>query len=121
MSINTTFAVQRAGERATFDHGWLRTSHSFSFAEYNDPHNVNWGALRVFNDDRVAAGAGFPTHAHRDMEIVTYVMSGELEHRDSIGNHGVVGPAESPQPFTSDVSVTGAGTDALSETSACTV
>jgi hypothetical protein len=87
-----TFAVQRAGERATFDHGWLLTSHSFSFAEYHDPSNVNWGALRVFNDDRVTAGAGFPTHAHRDMEIVTYVLSGELEHRDSIGNHGVVGP-----------------------------
>ena len=92
MSIDTIFAVQRAGERATFDHGWLNTSHSFSFAEYNDPRNVHWGALRVFNDDRVAAGAGFPTHAHRDMEIVTYVLSGELEHRDSIGNHGVVGP-----------------------------
>lgn len=92
MSVKTTFAVQRAGDRATFDHGWLLTSHSFSFAEYHDPRNVNWGALRVFNDDRVAAGAGFPTHAHSDMEIVTYVLSGELEHRDSIGNHGVVGP-----------------------------
>lgn len=92
MSVNTTFAVQRAGDRATFDHGWLLTSHSFSFAEYHDPRYVNWGALRVFNDDRVAAGAGFPTHAHSNMEIVTYVLSGELEHRDSIGNHGVVGP-----------------------------
>jgi redox-sensitive bicupin YhaK (pirin superfamily) len=86
------FDVARAGERATFDHGWLLTSHSFSFAEYFDPRNVNWGALRVFNDDRVAPGAGFPTHPHRDMEIVTYVLAGELEHRDSIGNHGVVGP-----------------------------
>jgi redox-sensitive bicupin YhaK (pirin superfamily) len=86
------FDVQRAAERATFDHGWLETSHSFSFAEYFDPRYVNWGALRVFNDDRVAPGAGFPTHPHRDMEIVTYVLSGELEHRDSIGSHGVVGP-----------------------------
>lgn len=86
------FDVQRAAERATFDHGWLVTSHSFSFAEYLDPQNVNWGALRVFNDDRVAPGAGFPTHPHRDMEIVTYVLSGKLEHRDSMGNHGVVGP-----------------------------
>jgi redox-sensitive bicupin YhaK (pirin superfamily) len=86
------FDVQRAAQRATFNHGWLVTSHSFSFAEYFDPHYVSWGALRVFNDDRVVAGAGFPTHAHRDMEIVTYVLSGELEHRDSIGNHGVVGP-----------------------------
>lgn len=86
------FDVQRGADRAAFDHGWLQTSHSFSFAEYHDPRYVNWGALRVFNDDRVAAGAGFPTHPHRDMEIVTYVLSGELEHRDSIGNHGVVGP-----------------------------
>ena len=86
------FEVQRAADRATFDHGWLRTSHSFSFADYFDPRNVSWGALRVFNDDRVAPGAGFPTHPHRDMEIITYVLAGELEHRDSIGNHGVVGP-----------------------------
>ncbi|MGA7356597.1 MAG: pirin family protein [Candidatus Cybelea sp.] len=86
------FDVQRAAERATYDHGWLLTSHSFSFAEYFDPRNVNWSALRVVNDDRVAPGAGFPTHPHRDMEIVTYVLSGELEHRDSMGNHGVVGP-----------------------------
>lgn len=92
VSEKPVFDVQRAAERATFDHGWLQTSHSFSFAEYHDPRYVNWGALRVFNDDRVAAGAGFPTHPHRDMEIVTYVLSGELEHRDSIGNHGVVGP-----------------------------
>ena len=86
------FEVQRAGQRGIYDHGWLQTSHSFSFAEYFDPRNVNWGALRVFNDDRVAGGAGFPTHAHKDMEIVTYVLQGELEHRDSIGSHGVVGP-----------------------------
>lgn len=86
------FEVQRAAERGTFDHGWLQTSHSFSFADYYDPRHVNWGALRVFNDDRVAPSEGFPTHSHRDMEIVTYVLSGQLEHRDSIGNHGVVGP-----------------------------
>lgn len=85
------FEVQRAAERATFDQGWLLTSHSFSFADYFDPRNVNWGALRVFNDDRVAPGAGFPTHPHRDMEIVTYVLAGELEHRDSMGSHGIVG------------------------------
>jgi quercetin 2,3-dioxygenase len=91
-STQAIFAVQRAAERASFDHGWLVTSHSFSFAEYFDPRYVNWGALRVFNDDRVAGGTGFPTHPHRDMEIVTYVLSGRLEHRDSMGNHGVVGP-----------------------------
>jgi hypothetical protein len=87
-----TFTIQRSGERAHFEHGWLDTHHSFSFAEYNDPRNVNWGALRVFNDDRVAAGQGFPPHPHRDMEILTYVLSGELEHQDSMGNRGVVGP-----------------------------
>jgi quercetin 2,3-dioxygenase len=86
------FEVQRSAERASFDHGWLQTSHSFSFAEYFDPRNVDWGALRVFNEDRVAPGAGFPAHPHRDMEIVTYVLSGALEHRDSMGNHGVVNP-----------------------------
>ena len=86
------FDVQRAAERASFDFGWLRTSHSFSFADYYDPRNVNWGALRVFNDDHVVGGKGFGTHPHRDMEIVTYVLSGQLEHRDSLGSHGVVGP-----------------------------
>lgn len=87
-----TFAVQRAKDRAHFEHGWLTTDHSFSFADYFDPANLNWGALRVFNDDVIAGGQGFPAHPHRDMEIVTYVLSGELAHRDSMGNHGVVGP-----------------------------
>lgn len=75
-----------------FDHGWLKTFHSFSFAEYQDPKNINWGALRVFNDDTIAGGEGFPAHPHQDMEIVTYVLDGELAHKDSLGNHGVVGP-----------------------------
>jgi redox-sensitive bicupin YhaK (pirin superfamily) len=86
------FAVQRAAERAYFDFGWLQTNHSFSFADYFDPNNLNWGALRVFNDDVVQPGKGFGTHPHRDMEIVTYVLRGELEHRDSLGSHGVVSP-----------------------------
>jgi len=86
------FSVVRSGERAHADHGWLDTYYSFSFADYVDPKNLNWGALRVFNDDTIAGGAGFPEHPHRDMEIVTYVLSGELAHRDSMGNHGVVGP-----------------------------
>ena len=86
------FAVQRAKDRAFYDHGWLKTYHSFSFADYYDEKNVNWGALRVFNDDTVAGGAGFPTHPHRDMEIVTYVLSGRLQHKDSLGNEGIVGP-----------------------------
>ncbi len=87
-----TFEIQRSKDRAFFDHGWLQTYHSFSFADYFDPNNQNWGALRVFNDDVIAAGAGFPPHPHRDMEIVTYVLEGELAHKDSMGNHGVVGP-----------------------------
>ncbi|HUA10367.1 MAG TPA: pirin family protein, partial [Candidatus Acidoferrales bacterium] len=86
------FTVQLAKDRAYFDHGWLQTYHSFSFADYFDPKNQNWGALRVFNDDTVAGGAGFPTHPHRDMEIVTYVLSGKLAHKDSMGNEGIVGP-----------------------------
>ena len=87
-----TFSIQRSQDRYCADHGWLKTCHSFSFADYHDPNNQNWGALRVLNDDRIAAGQGFPPHPHRDMEIVTYVLSGELEHQDSMGNRGVVGP-----------------------------
>lgn len=87
-----TFDVIRSDQRYLADHGWLKSYHSFSFAEYFDPENVQWGALRVFNDDYIAGGAGFPTHPHRDMEILTYVFSGELEHQDSMGNRGVVGP-----------------------------
>ncbi len=86
------FSIQRAKDRAFADHGWLQTYHSFSFADYYDPRNENWGALRVFNDDTVKGGQGFPTHPHRDMEIVTYVLSGRLAHKDSMGNEGVVGP-----------------------------
>jgi redox-sensitive bicupin YhaK (pirin superfamily) len=88
----SNIAIQRSGERAFFDHGWLQTYHSFSFAGYQDPRNLNWGALRVFNDDTVAPGKGFGTHPHRDMEILTYVLEGELEHKDSMGNIGVVRP-----------------------------
>lgn len=86
------FTIQRADQRAFFDFGWLKTKHSFSFADYYDPDNLNWGALRVFNDDVVLPGQGFGTHPHRDMEIVTYVLRGELEHKDSLGHHGVVPP-----------------------------
>jgi quercetin 2,3-dioxygenase len=85
-------AIQRSEERAFFDKGWLQTYHSFSFADYFDPANLSWGALRVFNDDVIAAGKGFPTHPHRDMEILTYVLEGELEHKDSMGNIGVISP-----------------------------
>ena len=70
------------------NHGWLDARHHFSFADYRDPSRVNWGRLRVWNDDRIAAGSGFPTHPHSDMEIITYVRSGAITHRDSMGNEG---------------------------------
>jgi quercetin 2,3-dioxygenase len=90
MATETALAIQRSKDRAFSDLGWLQTHHSFSFADYYDPANTNWGALRVFNDDTVKPAKGFGTHPHRDMEIVTYVLRGELEHRDSLGSHGVV-------------------------------
>lgn len=70
------------------NHGWLDAHHHFSFAEYHDPERVNWGALRVWNDDRIAARTGFPPHPHRDMEIITYVTKGAITHKDSLGNQG---------------------------------
>ncbi|MGE4221380.1 MAG: pirin family protein [Alphaproteobacteria bacterium] len=70
------------------DHGWLDAKHHFSFAGYHDPKRVNWGSLRVWNDDAIAPGTGFPPHPHSDMEIVTYVRQGAITHRDSLGNHG---------------------------------
>ncbi len=92
MTMTKPLHVQRAEERANLDHGWLQTSHSFSFGSYFDPTNLSWGTLRVFNDDIVAAGKGFGTHPHRDMEILTYVLDGELAHRDSMGNERIVMP-----------------------------
>lgn len=74
------------------DHGWLRARHHFSCADYHDPARMGWGRLRVWNDDEIAPGTGFPPHPHADMEIVTWVLRGELEHRDSEGNHGIIYP-----------------------------
>jgi redox-sensitive bicupin YhaK (pirin superfamily) len=88
----TTIDIHRAGERFTTKTDWLDSKHSFSFGPHHDPSNTGHGLLLVNNDDIVRAGTGFGTHAHRDMEIVTWVLSGELEHRDSEGNHGIVYP-----------------------------
>jgi redox-sensitive bicupin YhaK (pirin superfamily) len=86
--------IRRAGERGHFNHGWLDTYHTFSFADYYDPDSMGFRALRVINEDRVAPGQGFGTHGHRDMEIVTIVLEGALEHRDSLGNGAVLPPGE---------------------------
>jgi hypothetical protein len=86
--------VIRSDDRHFQDFGWLQTYWHFSFDSYHDPKNVHWGALRVFNDDVIQPGQGFPMHGHRDMEIVTCVLQGALEHRDSMGNHGVIHPGE---------------------------
>ena len=86
--------IRKAADRGHFDHGWLDTWHTFSFADYFDPDHMGFRALRVINDDRVAAGQGFGMHGHRDMEIVTYVLDGALSHRDSMGNGSVLRPGE---------------------------
>lgn len=97
-----TIEIRPFASLGAADHGWLDTRHHFSFAQYHDPERMGWGALRVWNDDTIEPNSGFPMHAHRDMEIVTYVREGTVTHRDSLGNEGRTGAG--------DVQVMSAGT-----------
>jgi redox-sensitive bicupin YhaK (pirin superfamily) len=90
IEVTSRTEVRRGADRGYAEHGWLKSFHSFSFADYNDPEHVNFGPLRVINEDFIAPSSGFGTHGHRDMEIITYVLEGELTHKDSMSSGGLM-------------------------------